>query len=340
MTQLSSASLVQLVGSMLDVDAVAPAFEADPPDDLVDAGRYWERREGMRGRVLAGSVVTGPRDVFASTADSEVWVVRGDSAVAQRTSAYARRAFRDAHPLDDLAGLVDNGNGYRILLGPLGVKGSSGSDLTLLPPPRLRLDVGSVVGGVDYSFNKYRINPVAQPAFTAGADRRRTRPRRRSRTGRTASRTSTSRTSTTTATTRSTAATSSATPAARASRPRSTTSPRARRTTTSTSARSRSRWPTTSTHRTSCSSRRPRTRTSARSAAPRSPAARRTTATASPTRCRSWRSASRRSAGPVRRGLRPRRRRRPGHRRGLPLPGRPRRAAAGRRAGARCRPRP
>ena len=28
----------------------------------------------------------------------------------------------------------------------------------------------AVVGGVDYSFNKYRINPVAQPAFTAGAD--------------------------------------------------------------------------------------------------------------------------------------------------------------------------
>ena len=171
MTQLSSASLVQVVATGLAVDGVAPAFEADPPDDLVDAGRYWERREGMRGRVLAGSVVTGPRDVFASTADSEVWVVRGDSAVAQRTSAYARRAFRDAHPLDDLAGLVDNGNGYRILLGPLGVKGSSGSDLTLLPPARVFDSMSSaVVGGVDYSFNKYRINPVAQPAFTAGAD--------------------------------------------------------------------------------------------------------------------------------------------------------------------------
>ena len=62
----------------------------------------------MRGRVPAGALVTGGRDVFASTADSEVWVIRGDSPVAQRASAYARRVFRDAHPLDDLAGTVDN----------------------------------------------------------------------------------------------------------------------------------------------------------------------------------------------------------------------------------------
>ena len=94
----------QLVSPMLDVDVVAPASEANPPDDLADAGRYWERREGMRGRVPAGAVVTGGRDVFASTADSELWLIRGDSAVAQRTDPYARRAFRDAHPLDNEPG--------------------------------------------------------------------------------------------------------------------------------------------------------------------------------------------------------------------------------------------
>ena len=181
MTQLSSTSLVQLVGT-----AARPWTPWRPPSRPTRPTTWWTRGatgsgEGMRGRVLAGSVVTGPRDVFASTADSEVWVVRGDSAVAQRTSAYARRAFRDAHPLDDLAGLVDNGNGYRILLGPLGVKGGSGSDLTPLPPARVFDSMSSaVVGGVDYSFNKYRINPVAQPAFTAGPTHRRTRPRRRS----------------------------------------------------------------------------------------------------------------------------------------------------------------
>ena len=171
MTQLSGASLVGVVSSLGNVDAVAPAFEADPPDDLADAGRYWERREGMRGRVSSGAVVTGARDVFASTADSEVWVIRGDSDVAERSGAYTRRVFRDAHPLDDLAGLVDNGNGYRILFGPLGVKATSGDSTTLLGPATVfGATTNTVVGGVDFSFNKYRINPATQPAFTPGVD--------------------------------------------------------------------------------------------------------------------------------------------------------------------------
>ena len=171
MTELSNASLVQLVNPMLDVDVVAPAFDANPPDDLDDAGRYWERREGMRGRVPAGAVVTGGRDVFASTADSEVWLVRGDSAVAERSNPYARRAFRDAHPLDNKPGLVDDGNGYRILLGPLGVKATAGDNLALLSPARVfdSLDA-AVVGGVDFSFDKYRINPAQQPVLTPGVD--------------------------------------------------------------------------------------------------------------------------------------------------------------------------
>jgi hypothetical protein len=171
MTELSGASLEQLVNPMLDVDVVAPAFTADPPDDLTDAGRYWERREGMRGRVPAGALVTGARDVFSSTADSEVWLVRGDSEVAQRSDPYARRAFRDAHPLDNKPPLVDDGNGYRILLGPLGVKASAGDNLALLPPARVfdSLDA-AVVGGVDFSFDKYRINPSDQPEFSHGVD--------------------------------------------------------------------------------------------------------------------------------------------------------------------------
>ena len=124
----------------------------------------------MRGRVRAGSGRDErPRDVFASTADSEVWVVRGDSAVAQRTSAYARRVFRDAHPLDDLAGLVDDGNGYRILLGPLGVKGSSGqrSDAAAAGPG-LRHDV---VGG--RRRGRLLVRQVRhQPGRAAGVHRR------------------------------------------------------------------------------------------------------------------------------------------------------------------------
>lgn len=171
MTQLSGARWIQTVSSLNDLSIVAPAFEADPPDDLVDAGRYWERREGMRGSVPAGAVVTGPRDVFSGAEDSEVWVIRGDSAVAERTAPFARRVFRDAHPLDDVAGLVDNGNGFRILLGPLGVKASVGNSTTLLSPARtFDTTTNVLVGGVDYSFNKYRINPAAQPALAPGVD--------------------------------------------------------------------------------------------------------------------------------------------------------------------------
>ncbi|HEY1318062.1 MAG TPA: hypothetical protein VGF10_12640, partial [Gaiella sp.] len=119
----------------------------------------------------AGALVTGGRDVFASTADSEVWLVRGDSEIAQRSNPYTRRAFRDAHPLDNKPGLVDDGNGYRILLGPLGVKATAGDDLVLLPPARVfdTLDA-AVVGGVDFSFDKYRINPAQQPDLTPGVD--------------------------------------------------------------------------------------------------------------------------------------------------------------------------
>jgi predicted extracellular nuclease len=170
-TELSGARLVELVNPMLNVDVVAPAFDANPPDALEDAGRYWERREGMRGSVPAGALVTGARDVFASTADSEVWVIRGDSEVGERSDPYARRAFRDAHPLDNKPGLVDDGNGYRILLGPLGVKATAGDTSTLLAPARVfdTLDA-PVVGGVDFSFDKYRINPSQQPDLTPAVD--------------------------------------------------------------------------------------------------------------------------------------------------------------------------
>ena len=57
LTELSSARIEQVLTTTLDVNAVTPPFTADPPDDLADANRYWERREGMRGRVPAASIV-------------------------------------------------------------------------------------------------------------------------------------------------------------------------------------------------------------------------------------------------------------------------------------------
>lgn len=171
LTQLSSARLVQLVGSFLDVPTVAPAFEVDPPADFAGAERYWERREGMQARVPAGSLSVDGMDSFPSTFDAEQWLVRGDSEVALRADAYARRVFRDAHPLDDEPGLVDNGNGYRFMVAALGVKATAGDPQARLTPARTfdRLD-NDLVGGVYFSFSKYGVQTANQPSYTQGVD--------------------------------------------------------------------------------------------------------------------------------------------------------------------------
>jgi predicted extracellular nuclease len=170
-TQLTSASLVRVVETGLDVDTAVAVTDTTPPADSAAADRYWERHEGERMRVRAGSVVTGARDVFASTADSEVWVLDREDPLAKRADPYARRSFRDPHPLDDLPATgFDNGNGQRILLGSQGVKAASGDNTTLLPPARGFDTVTSdAFGAVTYGFNKYSVQP-AQVAFTAGTD--------------------------------------------------------------------------------------------------------------------------------------------------------------------------
>ncbi|HJT63301.1 MAG TPA: hypothetical protein VJ839_00850, partial [Candidatus Limnocylindria bacterium] len=134
LTELSSPRLVALTGTGLDPETETLAIEADPPDSLADANRFWERGEGMRFHLDADSHVIAARDVFPSTADGEVWVIRGDHPIANRADPYERLVYRDPHPLDDVgpAGGFDNGNGMRILLTSHGLKGLSGSNLTLI----------------------------------------------------------------------------------------------------------------------------------------------------------------------------------------------------------------
>jgi uncharacterized protein len=177
LTELISPRLVELVRQHVDLNAEVPAFEAQPPDDLADAQRYWERHESMRAHLPAGSIVVGARDVFGSTQDSEIWVIRPDSAVAQRTDPYARRVFRDAHPLDDHPETTfDNGNGFRILLGNSGVEATIGAG-TLLPPARDFDTISTdLVGSVLYTFGKYRIDVTEQPTLAAGPDPSRLAP--------------------------------------------------------------------------------------------------------------------------------------------------------------------
>ncbi len=171
LTELTSPRLVEVAATGLDPDADVVVTEAAPPTDLADANRYWERLEGMRLTVPDGSLVTSGRDVFPSTADAEVWLIRPDDPLAGRADPLARRVFRDPHPLDNQPEpLFDDGNGNRIMLGSTGVKAQSGDSFELLPPARLfdSLD-GAVVGGLSFSFGKYGIQAEAA-AFSPGAD--------------------------------------------------------------------------------------------------------------------------------------------------------------------------
>lgn len=172
LSQITGPRLVQILRSGLDLDAVLPAFDAAPPDHAQAADCYWERGEGMRARVPADSLVVGRRQVFASTLDGEVWVIRGDHPVAQRKDPFTRRVFRDPHPLDNIGSqLFDDGNGYRILLGSLGIKATAGNNGTLIAPARTydRLSA-AVVGGVYFAFNKYSVQIGQQLALISGPD--------------------------------------------------------------------------------------------------------------------------------------------------------------------------
>jgi predicted extracellular nuclease len=179
LTQLSAGiRLEEVVRTGVDLDDESPAFDTAPPDNLADANRYWERHEGMRAGIPSGAIVTGRRDVFTSTADGEVWLIRGDHSLAARANPYARRSFRDPHPLDNVPGqLFDDGNGYRIVLGSLGLKAAAGDSTALISPARTFDSVRNALsGGVYFSFSKYQIMVGQQPALEPGPDPSRNAP--------------------------------------------------------------------------------------------------------------------------------------------------------------------
>jgi len=172
LTQISGSVRVQAVVTHYDdlAAVIAPA-EANPPNDAMAASVFWERLEGMQVRIPAGSIVLGPPYVFASSFDSEFHVLNGSHEVAQRENPYARRAFRDAHPLDNDPALFDDQNGYRIIVGSLGLKGTTGNDQAVLAPARTyNLFASDAVGGVYYGFNKYTVQVAQQPNLGGGVD--------------------------------------------------------------------------------------------------------------------------------------------------------------------------
>jgi predicted extracellular nuclease len=176
-TQLSGASLVTRLATGVPAGEIR-VDNAVPPASLSAANLYWERHEGMQLRVRSGAGVVAGRNVFPGTADSEIWVIDRDDPLLERPDPYSRRVFRDAHPLDNVPGPADDGNGNRILLGSTGVKATAGDSSVLLPPAKtFDLLSGDAVGGLAYSFNKYAVQP-STTAFTPGADPSRNSPPR------------------------------------------------------------------------------------------------------------------------------------------------------------------
>lgn len=172
MTELVSPfQVMSVVRNGVDIEDEVLPVVADPPVSLADANRYWERLQGMRVQVPEDSIVLGGRNVF-SPADAEVWVARSDSTIAQRSNPYERRAFRDAHPLDDNYDPTNwDGNGYRILMGSLGIKGTLGNAQALIDPARTFDTVTNAPsGGLNYTFSKYRIEITGQPVLAEGVD--------------------------------------------------------------------------------------------------------------------------------------------------------------------------
>jgi hypothetical protein len=146
--------------------------EVEPPDDAGDSLRYFRRHLGMQLEVPAGSLVVDGRDVFSGT-DAEVWAIRGDHPVATRDDPYARRVFRDVHPLDNRPATgFDDGNGYRFVLGSFGIKGATNDPAAVLAPAKTFDTITEPsAGGVYLSFGKYTVNVAGQLTLdTSGPD--------------------------------------------------------------------------------------------------------------------------------------------------------------------------
>jgi predicted extracellular nuclease len=137
-------------------NSVAPVVVPYPAD-----ARWWERHEGMQATIPAQSIVTAPTHLFASTQDTEFYVVPPGSSVAQRSNPYAQRTFRDAHPLD--------GSADKILVTDEGIKASDHT-AQLTPTHTFQKLTAPITGGVYFAFSKYSVSANAQPSVVDGVD--------------------------------------------------------------------------------------------------------------------------------------------------------------------------
>lgn len=167
---LADAEVVRVKRRGVDLDREVPAFDANPPSDEVEAAAYWAARHGMRCRVPAGAVVQGSHYGDYGKPLSTIMVIRPDHPLQARENVYARRVFRDAHPLDDQPErLFDNGNGFLIALGDGAWKAALDEPAAMLPLVRTFDQLKEpVVGVVLKAGDRYRVHAPAPIALLPG----------------------------------------------------------------------------------------------------------------------------------------------------------------------------
>ena len=173
-TELSIPRLVRVLRRAFDVAKVLPRIDLDSriQDEMPHSMRVFESLEGMHVILKSGAVAQSGRKIVGQGQDALFWVIPAEHKVTRRNQAYHNRVFRDAHPLDDLPDQrFDNGNGFRILLGSLGIKGRHQNLDLMLPPARSGdLFKNEVSGGVMYSYGNYKFMPDVTPRIQKGAD--------------------------------------------------------------------------------------------------------------------------------------------------------------------------
>ena len=170
-TELSSARLVKVVRTGINLDEALPVIPVPVLNSKMEARRFHESHESMRVLLPAGSMVQGGRKVFGENANAEVWFITPPAPTLVRDNEFARRVFRDAHPLDDIPGRSDNENAHLIAVGSLGLKGNLGEAAALIEPLRT-FDVlkEPLAGAMHQRYESYVIQVASQPVSLRGSD--------------------------------------------------------------------------------------------------------------------------------------------------------------------------
>lgn len=159
-----------LVREQPELTAPIPPVVA-PPTDRTEADRYWERREGRRFVIPAGSVAQGGRkETWWGTTTFIYLLLPGDVRLSREDPEEAR-AFRDAHPLDDQPDVrFDNGNGDIVCLSDRALKAVLGPSAKLPEVMTGEVLRHAVTGVVFQSYGAYLLQPEIMPEFVSAPE--------------------------------------------------------------------------------------------------------------------------------------------------------------------------